>query len=283
MTLLRSLALAAAFTLGSLSSAAARVSLQPVPRNAQTGVVQAYLRALRAARYDNAYDLLDSAERAYYRDATNLASVYAADAYRITAFSLLGARGDDVHGRVFFARETARFRDHAHDVDLTVAATVPVGVVSERGGWRIKDPGHPWRAFAAHAAADMNGLQISVKKVSFFTHRIEAVVSFVNRGTTFVTALPYGRSLLSDAGGETYRVIETRNWSLTDKTLFEGLRLAPGAEYTGFLSFACAPLDNTARTFSLTVAPLLLDGADAPFRLDIEGIAAAPAGAPNHE
>jgi hypothetical protein len=249
-------------------------ALEPVPRNAQTAVVQAYLRALQDAQYGVAFRLLNAAARAYYRDAENLRSIYAADAYRITAFMLLGARGDETRGRVYFARETARFRDHAHDADLNVTATVPVGVVPDRDGWRIKDPGHPWRAFATHASAQANGIGVRVKKMSFFTRRIEAVVSFVNTGPTLVTVLPYGQSILHDAAGHPYRIIETRDWSLTDKVLFEGLRLAPNARYTGTLAFACEPLDNSARSFALTVAPFLADGADAPFALRVDAIAA---------
>jgi hypothetical protein len=254
--------------------AAARGALEPVPRNAQTMLVQTYLLALQQGRYRAAFGLLNARERTYYRDPANFASVYAADAYRIQTFALIGTRADEPVGRVYFARETARFRDHAHDLDLTVVATVPVGVVAEHGGgWRIKDPGHPWRAFAAAASANVNGVRVTVKKMSFFARRLEAVVSFVNTGPTFVTVLPYGKSLLRDAAGQPFRIIETRDWSLTDKKLFEGLRLAPNAEYTGTLAFACEPLDNSARTFTLTVAPLLADGAVAPFAVSIDAIA----------
>ena len=262
------------FALRAPAAAATNTSLEPVPRNAQATVVQAYLRALSNADYAAAFDLLDDGARGYYRDSANFGSIYAADAYRLTAFALVGARGDEKQGRVFFARETARFRDHAHDVDLNVTATVPVGVVPEHGGWRIKDPGHPWRAFATHASARADGLAITVKKMSFFTRRIEAVISFTNTGPDFITVLPYGKSLLRDAAGHPYRLIETRDWSLTDKMLFEGLHLAPNAQYTGTLSFACEPLDNAARTFALTIAPLLADHADAPFAMSVDSIRA---------
>jgi hypothetical protein len=258
---------------------AAQRGLDPVPRNAQTALVQAYLRALEDAQYAVAYRLLNAGARSYYRNPGNLRSIYLADAYRITDFSLLGTRGDDTRGRVYFARETARFRDHAHETDLRVTATVPVGVVPERDSWRIKDPGHPWRAFAAHASAQANGIDVRVKKMSFFARRIEAVVSFTNTGARFVTVLPYGKSILHDAAGHPYRLIETRDWSLTDKVLFEGLRLAPDARYTGTLAFACDPLDDAPRSFALTVAPLLADGADLPFAITVDAIAADPAAA----
>lgn len=249
--------------------------LQAVPGNAQTVVVRSYLNALERARYDAAFALLNGRARAYYRSVANFGSIYAADAYRITGFRLIGARGDAGNGRVFFARETAHFRDHAHDVDLNVTATVPIGVIPEGGGWRIKDPGHPWRAFAAQAAGDANGVRVTVKKVSYFARRIETVVSFVNTGAAFVTVLPYAKSSLSDPSGHPYRLIQSRDWSLTDKTLFEGLRLAPNAEYTGTLAFECDPHDDATPTFALTIAPLLTDGTDAPFAVRVDPIAPA--------
>jgi hypothetical protein len=268
------LAFAIAIALTTLPPRAAEAALDPVPHNAPTALVRTYLDALRNARYDAAFRLLDSAERAYYRSADNLRSMYAADSYRVIAFSLLGARGDEAHGRVYFARETARFLDHAHDTDLTVTATVPVGVVAEAGGWRIKDPGHPWRAFAAHVRARANGIDVTVKKLSFFARRIEVAITFANTAANVVTVLPYGKSVLRDAAGHPYRLIETRDWSLTDRVLFEGLRLPPNARYTGTLAFACEPLAAAPRSFALTIAPLLADGADAPFEIRVDTIAA---------
>jgi hypothetical protein len=254
--------------------AMADTRLAPLPGDAQTALVRRYLTDLQHAAFNDAYGLLNASARAYFRNAGNFHSVYAADAYRIERFALLAKRATARDGSVFFARETARYRDYAHDVDLLVTATVPVGVVPDHGGWRIKDPGHPWRAFAAHASANTNGLRVTVKKMSFFARRIEVTVTFGNLGDAFVTLLPYGKSLLRDASGTPYRIIETRNWWLTDKTLFEGLRLAPNAQYTGTLTFACQPLDDAQRTYSLTVGPLLVDGADTPFGIDVDGIAA---------
>jgi hypothetical protein len=248
-----------------------------IPANAQTATVEAYLRAMHTQRYDDAFRLLNRAERSYYKNALNFASVYAADAYAIRAFALVGSRADGSHGRVYFARETARFRDHAHDADLVVTATVPIGVVPEADSWRIKDPGHPWRAFAAKASASGNGVTVTVKKMSFFARRIEIVVSFVNAGPRFVTILPYGRSALRDAAGQRYEIIATKDWSLTDKTLFEGLRLPPNSQYTGLLQFADERRATDSAVFSLTVAPLLIDGADEPFALNVDSIAAGTA------
>jgi hypothetical protein len=272
MTRASVVAASALFAVAVSANAASPAALDPVPHNAQTAIVRHYLGDLERADFAAAYALLNGAARAYYRDSSNFASVFDADDYRITAFTLLGARGDDVRGRVYFARESARFRDHAHDANLTVTATVPVGVLAEHGAWRIKDPGHPWRAFAPRAAAAVGGVRVSVKKVSFFERRIETVVTFVNTGDTPVTVLPYGRSVLRDTAGRRFEPIATRDWTLTDRTLFEGLRLPPNARYTGMIAFACDPLTTVPPGFSLTIGPLLFDGADAPFSIDVAGI-----------
>ena len=278
MTRLRAACAAALLCAAALPAPArARVTHAAVPNDPPTALVRAYLEALRDTRYAAAFALLNARARRYYETPENFGSVYIADAYRITAFTLVSVRTDARVGRVYFARETARYRDHAHDIDLNVTATVPVGVVPERGGWRIKDPGHPWRAFAVHAVGQGHDLRVVVKKLSFFARRIEAVISFINTGTVFVTTLPYAKSILRDGAGQLYRPIETRNWSLTDKALFEGLRLAPNAQYTGTLAFACDPLDDSARTFTLTIAPVIDDGGDLPFSIDVRAIAAAPA------
>ncbi len=219
--------------------------------------------------------MLNPAARAYYRRADNFRSVYVADGYRIGRFALLGVRRSRHAGSVYFVRETAQYHDWAHETELRVTATVPLGVVLVSGTWRIKDPGHPWRALATDASTRVDGLRVSVKKVSFFARRIETIVTFANLGDRYVTLLPYGKSILRDDVGTPYRIIETRDWALTDKQLFEGLRLAPDAQYTGMLAFACErPLGDGPRVFTLTVAPLMDDGADQPYTIEVHGIGA---------
>jgi hypothetical protein len=243
----------------------------PVPQNGQTTAVNTYLRNMQNGAFPAAFAMLNDEARAYYRNAANFRSVFDADGYRIQKFNLLGSRGNAA-GRVYFARETASFHDHARDIDATVTATVPVGVISVKGGYRIKDPGHPWRAFAPNTTLKTNGVSVVVKKVSFFSNRIEVIATFANAGDEFVTLLPYRRSVLRDDLGGVYRIIELKNWQITDKALFLGLRLAPSAQYTGFLNFEAPKLDDRARSFTLTVAPALREGGDEPFTLEIPGI-----------
>ena len=249
-----------------LAATPAPVRYGPVPdHNAQTTVVRRYVDALRDGRFDRAFALLSADERAYFGDAAAFAGVFAADGYALKRSTILGARGDD-RARVYFVRERIAYVDHADDAHRELDATVPIGVVRERGTPRIKDPGKPYRAFACASSADASGLRVTVKKVDFYPDRIDVVLTFTNAGDGFVTVLPYGRSVLRDARGGVYRLIAGKDWTITDKRLYEGVPLAPDAQYTGSMAFATAQRFREAdRGWSLTVAPALRDGSDAPF------------------
>jgi hypothetical protein len=259
-------ALLCAVTLG--AAPAPRPSYGPVPKNAQTAVVRKYVEALRDGKYDDAFALLADDERAYYGTAAAYRSVFDADGFAVKSATLVGARGDE-RGRVYFVREHVGFVDHATDKERELDAIVPVGVLREHGTLHVKDPGKPYRAFAASSAADASGLRATVKKVDFYPDRIDVVVTFENVGDSFVTVLPYGRSVLRDDRGGLYRILATKNWMVTDKRLFEGARLAPRSRYTGSLAFTATRLGDVKRTWTLTVAPALRDGADAPFEVTI--------------
>ena len=59
------------------------------------------------------------------------------------------------------------------------------------------------------------------------------------------------------------------NWTVTDKRLYQGVPLAPNSQYTGSLAFSAPRLGGAKRTWSLTVAPALRDGADTPFEVTV--------------
>ena len=251
-----------------------KIAYGPVPRGAQTELVKRYVDALRTGRYDDAYALLADDERRYYGDAASYRSVFEADGIALRRATLVGARGDD-RGRVYFVRERIAFVDHATDAQREIDATVPIGVLPQRGGLRVKDPGKPYRAFASRATATVSALRVTVKKVDFFPDRIDVVVTFANLGENFVTVLPYGKSVLRDDRGGVYRILATKNWTITDKRLYEGIPLAPNAQYTGSLAFTAGRLGDLKRTWTLTLAPALREGGDAPFEVPV---AIAPPG-----
>jgi len=254
--------------LGATPAPRRAVQYGPAPDNAQTAVVKKYVDALRAGRYDVAFAMLADDERKYYGDAASYRSVFAADGVVFRRASVAGARGDD-RGRVYFVRERIEYIDHATDKRREVDATVPLGVLPEHGALHVKDPGKPYRAFASSSAADASGLRVTVKKVDFYPDRIDVVATFANVGDNFVTLLPYGKSVLRDDRGGVYRILATKNWTITDKPLFQGVRLAPNSQYTGSLAFTAPRLGAVKRSWSLTVAPALREGADQPFDVTV--------------
>jgi len=244
------------------------IAYGPVPKSPQTVVVRRYVDALRAHDYARAFALLADDEQRYFGSVASYRSVFDADGISVERASIVGARGDE-RGRVFLVRERIAYVDHATDARHEIDASVPLGVLPERGALRVKDPGKPYRAFAASSSADASGLRITVKKVDFFPDRIDVVVTFANVGDGYVTVLPYNKSVLRDDRGGVYRVLAIKDWTITDKQLFEGVPLAPDARYTGSLAFSAPRLGDVPRSWSLTVAPALRDGADQPFDVTV--------------
>ncbi|MGH7717120.1 MAG: hypothetical protein ACREML_14140, partial [Vulcanimicrobiaceae bacterium] len=147
-------------------------------------------------------------------------------------------------------------------------------IVREGNAYCVDDAGHPYRSFVpANTAVDREGVKITVREVAFYPRRIELALTFENDGNGFITFLPYGRSILRDES-TIFRPLDTRNWLLTDRQLFLGLRLAPDARYTGQIDFLTSGrLDGRLRTYVLTIAPALPEGADQPMEFVLPPIA----------
>jgi len=257
----------AAFALATATLAPALVAA--ALSNAQRDVLTRYLAALRDERYPAAFALLTDAERRYFGTAANFASGFTADRLRIHSFRILASTTDPARGTVAIVSERIAFFDPAHEAQASATAKVAYGLIPGARGPRVKDAFHPWRALAPDGlSARVSGVSVDVRKISFFTGRVEVVVTFANRGDATVTLLPYGRSLLRDDAGAAYQPIATKLPGLTDRTLYTGLRLAPSSRYTGVMAFA-TPDRYTPKSLTFTFAPALLDGGDAPFELDV--------------
>jgi hypothetical protein len=263
-----------AFALALVAVASVVPSIARAASVTPTTIVHRYLAAIAAQRYADAYALLTPQQRAYFRSAANFASVFAADDATLVAFSIAGVRaaGD---ARVVVVRERLALDDPAHDVRVTTDVIVPYVVTGDAAQPRITEPSsRPWRAFATSATATSDGLRVTVKKVAFSTHAIRVVVTMQNDGPGFVTVLPDGRSVLRDDAAGLFHPLVTRDWTITDRQFFLGLRLAPNSRYTGVLAFATPVLDDRARRFTLSLGPVVRDGGTAPFVVDVAGVAA---------
>jgi hypothetical protein len=244
-------------------------------------VLSDYVSALQHERFTDAFRLLSDQERSYFRSATNLASIFKADDLKIRSFHIVGSRDAGSLGVVGLVSENISFLDQAHQAQGTATVTVPYGLIPIGNSYRVKDPFHPWKALrTTNVETTANGLRATVRKVSLFAGRVEVVITFANVGDGFVTLLPYGRSILRDENGEVYHPIASKSSALTDKQLYLGLRLASSARYTGAISFTM-PAPRALHRLTLTIAPSLRDGGDAPFALDFPPIDLDAVGSPS--
>ncbi len=238
----------------------------------QRALLHRYLDAVAAGRFDAAFAVLSDDERRYFGSAANLASVYAADRFKLDSYRILASKSDPPLGAIAIVSEHIEFFDQARQLPASATAKVVYGIVSGKHGLGIKDPYHPWRVVAPDGlSVTANDVKVTVRKISFYTGRVEVLATFENRAGQTVTFLPYGRTVLRDENGKAYVPIASRAAGLTDKTLYTGLRLPFSGRYTGAIAFY-TPDRFTPKSLTLTVAPALFDGADAPFELDFPAL-----------
>jgi len=241
-------------------------------QNAPAGVLAHYLDALQRQNFAQAYALLTTNDRRYFRSVENYASVFGADRFRLDAYTIRRTSTANRRAQAL-VRERFRVFDLAHDREANVNGFVAYRLAEEAGMWHVDDADHPWKAHAVDARAQDGDVRITVKKVGYFERRMQLAVTFANLGDRAVTFLPYDRSTLRDERGRDYPIIAVKDWRLTDRTLFLGLRLPAQGQYTGTLTFELAsPVQ--ARMFTLTIAPALREGGEQPFAVEVVGIAA---------
>ena len=235
--------------------------------------VLSYMRARGSGDYAAAFGQLTAADRSYFKNLANYASVFKADRFSSSGTTVLKVTPQKTSW-IVTVRETIHFYDHGLQIERSGRITVPLVVVREPGGFRMDDTGHPYRSILPSSSLALHRARVSVRKISFFLRRIEVTLAFENDGTEAITFLPYGRSLLRDARGDVFRPFETRNWLLTDRQLFLGLRLAGSARYTGQINFqATGRVGDAAGLLTLVVGPALPEGGDEPLTFELPPIA----------
>lgn len=240
------------------------------PRGPATEAALGYVRALGSADYAKAYGLLSAGSQRYFGSLENYRSVWTADRFssaHAQALKIAQAAG----GELVTVREQIAYFNHGAQRLARGTITTAYVVIRERGKYRIVDGGHPYRSFVPSrvAARDAGGARVIVRELAFYPRRVEVTLTFENGSNGFVTFLPYGRTLLRE-GAARYHPLTTRDWLLTDRQLFLGLRLAADARYTGQINFAVwGRVGDGPHTFELIVAPALPAGGERPeeFRL----------------
>ncbi len=126
-------------------------------------------------------------------------------------------------------------------------------------------PKSAYKIVTPNASGDANGVRVIVRRIAISRKEVVITMTLQNLQPGFATFLPYGRTVLTDDRDAVYRSIETRDWRLTDKQFFLGVRLAGNAQYTGTMRFF-APAGSNAREFRLEISPVVREDAGAqPF------------------
>ncbi|GAC1656082.1 MAG: hypothetical protein NVS9B12_07590 [Vulcanimicrobiaceae bacterium] len=137
-------------------------------------------------------------------------------------------------------------------------------------------PRPPFKAVTPNVSATSGGVRIIVRRVAVSRKVVAITMTLQNLQPGFATFLPYKKTVLTDDRDDVYRSIETRDWRLTDKELFLGVRLAGNAQYTGTMRFYAPPGGNP-HALHLEVAPVLReDSAARPFSVELPVIWLAP-------
>jgi hypothetical protein len=257
-------------------SAPRRHVRMPVPfrlNNAQTAT-HSKVRRRRSAR--SRYDvrrtrlLVRRAERRYFGDVdATIAASSPPMGYALESATICWARDGDDSGRVYFVRER-----------MTPTSITPPTLRRRTRPRRCRWPSLPRARRAARqgprqAVPRLRGRRraidavrtyaSTVKKVEFYPGRIDVILTFVERRRELRHRCC--RTGKQRAARRSRRHLphprNSRTGAMTDKRrLFEGIPLAPNAQYTGWLAFSAPRIDDVKRAWSLTVAPALRDGSE---------------------
>lgn len=225
---------------------------------------QRYAQALLHADYHSAYARLTRGSQTYYGSEANFGSWFRASHVRVERADVRAQRGAEftivLRGMLF---------DFTQERIVPGRITFAVSAAS-RG---IEDRSRPRKTATPSGVAAANGATAIVRDIEFYEHRIALRLTLVNTGSGFATFLPYNKTVLKDQDDRVYPLIAGRDWALTDRPMFAGLRLAGNAEYTGVMCFRI-PTGATPRQLHLEIAPVIRAGADArPFALSFPTLA----------
>jgi hypothetical protein len=267
------LSAASAAALGGLPRAAAPATPAPVLpplSEGQKRILTGYLSALQHANYGVAFGMLSKGEQAYFENVANFTSIFTADRLTLNRFAIAGAvakRGGDA---VALVNQNVTVLDPAHQNLVTANASVRYGIVAEAGTLRIRDLFHPWKSFVPQGATGAKDrLSVTVRKVSLFPDRIELIVTFANTGESSATVFAYGRSVLHADGDRVYPLVARALAARIDNELYLGLRLPISGQYTGIVAFKTPDAHASPRRLSLSVAPIVREGAEEPLAIDV--------------
>ncbi|MBV8170671.1 MAG: hypothetical protein JO219_01940 [Candidatus Eremiobacteraeota bacterium] len=233
------------------------------PDPGAVAAVNAYVGALSHHDFHAAYALLDPAQQSYFGNVQNFASNTLSTQYTIQKFSLISALP---HQNVveFTVRETVSFLDVNTKSKVNAVVKEPFFALRANDTWRVKQLYQPWKSYAPEVSGSAQGITVTVHRVQFYDKRIQVDCSVANTSPNPVQVLPLGKSVLDD-GAAKIPALNSADFPLNDVRFFEGLRLLPRQDASGYINFPVTQKKDEDQTFTLTVAPAIFDGAEQTF------------------
>jgi hypothetical protein len=242
-------------------------SPSPVPgvvaNSAAVKAVNDYVGALARQDYSAAYALLPASQQSYFGSVQNFASNPQSTQYRIKKFSVISALP---HGEIieFTVHEDVTFLDVGTHRTISAGVKEPYFALDENGSWRVKQLYLPWKSFAPELTGSAQKVSVTVHRIQFYDKRIQVDCTVRNDATTPVQVLPLGKTVLDDGTAKT-PALDTPTFPLNSLAFFEGFRLLPGHESSGYINFPVSQKKDADQSFTLTITPLVFDGAEQSF------------------
>jgi len=257
------LAVVAFITLvGCLVGPAAAASA-PTPDPGAVDAVKRYVTALEKPDADAAYRLLTPAQQHYFGNARNFASNYTATRYRIVDFTVAKVTVRSAAIVEVDVAQTSSFFDIANEKTSTAQVTEPYFALRANGAWGVKEIYVPWKSYAPNAQASGGGITVIVDRIEFFDHRMRVYCTLRDLGSKAVQVLPLLRSTMTIAG-KTVAALDTADFPLNDEQFFEGARVYPMHQAVGYINFPLPSRTDTALKATITIGPVVADGASQP-------------------
>lgn len=235
----------------------------PQPDAGAVDAVRRYVTALEKPDTHAAFASLTPAQQHYFGDAENFASNYTTTGYRIVTFSIgkVTARAADLV-EVDVA-QTASFFDITTQKTTTAVVTEPYFALRTGGAWGVKEIYVPWKSYAPKTQASAGGVTAIVDRIEFFDKRVRVYCTLRDLSGKAAQVLPLLRSTMT-IGGKKIGVLDTADFPLNDEQFFEGVRLYPLHQLVGYMNFPLASKTDSDLNVTITIAPVVADGATAP-------------------
>lgn len=240
----------------------------PAADSGAVDAVRRYVAALQRPDPARAYQLLSPAQQRYFRNARNFASNYVTTAYRVVSYSIARTTMRNPNLAQVDVDQTTSYYDIATARTATVRVTEPYFALRSKGAWGVKEIYEPWKSYAPKATGNAGGLVVVVDRIEFFDRRIQVDCTLRNLGAKPFQVLPLLRSKLT-IGGSSAAALNSPDFPLNDRQLFQGARIYPYHQLVGYLNFPVTLPADADQTATLTVGPAVEDGAPSPVMVTI--------------